>query len=138
MILLDNINILRKTHPNTWNTFKSLENNIDKDFIKTEETRKGDKTLYINKNNKKIYLHSRYNPMREAEAIVEKYKEIRNGVAIIFYGTGLGYHIKLILERYPDIKCYIYEPVPELIYNFLANVDLGGFKRNRLAEISIG
>lgn len=76
--------------------------------------------------------------MREAEAIVEKYKEIRNGVAIIFYGTGLGYHIKLILERYPDIKCYIYEPVPELIYNFLANVDLGGFKRNRLAEISIG
>ena len=138
MILVDNINILKNIYPNTWNKIKSLENNINKDFIRCEETRKGDKTLYINKDNKKIYLHSKYDPIREAEAIVDNYKKIKNNTTIIFYGTGLGYHIKLILEKYPNIKCYIYEPIPDLIYNFLANVNLKDFQRNRLMGISIG
>jgi len=138
MILLDNINILRETYPNTWSIFKSLENKIDKDFIKTEETRKGDKTLYINKDNKKIYLHSKYNPTREAEAIVEDYKEIKDGMTVIFYGTGLGYHIKLILEKRPNVKYYIYEPIADLMHHFLTCVNLKDFPKNRLLGINIG
>lgn len=109
-MLVDNINILKMTYPNTWDKVKSLEETIDKELLKVEETRKGDKTLSIEKDGKKTYIHSKYNPMREAEAIIEEYEDIEDDTTVVFYGTGLGYHIDLFLKKYPKTNYYIYEP----------------------------
>lgn len=138
MILVDNINILKEAYPAAWNKLKSLENSLDKNLVKVEETRRGYKTLYINKDSKKTYLHSKYDPVREAEAIVESYGEIEDNTTLIFYGVGLGYHIKLLLDKYPNINYYIYEPIPELINSFFENMNLNDFAKNRLREISVG
>lgn len=137
MLLIDNINILKKDYPNTWDKLKSLEDSIDTDLIKLEETRRGDKTLVVEKDDKKTYLHSKYNPIREAEAIIEEYKDIKEDTTIIFYGTGLGYHIDLFLERHPNINYYIYETIPELLYQYLSNKTIEKLPSRKLKNIML-
>lgn len=136
MILIDNLNILKSSYPNIWNEIKQFEDEENKILTEIEETRNGNKTLSIAKDDKKIYLHSKYNPLKEAETIVDSFDDIDENTNVIFYGTGLGYHIRLILEKYKEIKYYIYEPIPELLYAFLSNVNLKDLKMNRLMGIS--
>ena len=124
MILIDNINILKSAYPNLWNRLKSLEDAMNTSSINIEETRRGDKTIWIEKDGKKLYLHSKYNPIREAEAIIEEYEEVESDTTVIFYGTGMGYHIDLFLQRHPDVNYYIYEPIPELLYTYLSHKSL--------------
>lgn len=136
MILIDNLNILKSSYSDIWNKLKQFEDKENRKLTEIEETRNGDKTLVINKDDKNVYLHSRYNPVREAETIVESIDDIDENTNIIFYGTGLGFHIQLILEKYKNIKYYIYEPIPEILYAFLSNVNLKKLNLNRLAGIS--
>jgi len=136
VILIDNLNILKSSYLDIWNKLKQFEDKENRKLTEIEETRNGDKTLVINKDDKNVYLHSRYNPVREAETIVESIDDIDENTNIIFYGTGLGFHIQLILEKYKNIKYYIYEPIPEILYAFLSNVNLKKLNLNRLAGIS--
>lgn len=124
MILIDNINILKSAYPNLWNRLKSLEDAMNTSSINIEETRRGNKTIWIENDGKKLYLHSKYNPIREAEAIIEEYEGIESDTTVIFYGTGLGYHIDLFLQKHPDVNYYIYEPIPELLYIYLSHKSL--------------
>lgn len=136
MILIDNLNILKSSYTDIWNQLKQFEDKENRMLTEIEETRNGDKTLTITIAGKKIYLHSKYNPIREAETIVKSFEDIDENTNIIFYGTGLGYHIQMILEKYKDIKYYIYEPIPELLYTFLSNINLKELNIDRLMGIS--
>ncbi|CCQ94651.1 conserved hypothetical protein [[Clostridium] ultunense Esp] len=135
MILIDNINILKSAYPSIWNRLKPLEDTMDNSLFQIEETRRGDKTICIEKDNRKLYLHSRYNPIREAEAIIEEYEGIEPGITVIFYGTGLGYHIDLFLQKHPDINYYIYEPIPEMLYTYLSYNSLKRLPSLKLKDI---
>ncbi len=138
MILTDNINILKALDLKIWDRLKQYEDEKNRVLFQIEETRRGDKTLAINKVDKKTYLHSKYDPIREANTILESYEDMDENSSIVFYGTGLGYHIKLVLEKYPNISYYIYEPMLELMYNFLSNINLGAFSKSKLVGISNG
>lgn len=135
MILIDNINILKSAYPSIWNRLKPLEDTMDNSLFQIEETRRGDKTISIEKGDKKLYLHSRYNPIREAEAIIEEYEGMEPDTTVIFYGTGLGYHIDLFLQKHPDVNYYIYEPIPELLYIYLSNNSLRRLSSLKLKDI---
>lgn len=137
MLLIDNINYLREKFPLIREKLKNVEENKNKEFF-IEETRRGDKTLYYTKDNKKLYFHSKYNPVREAEAIIDEYKNIDKDINIIFYGTGLGYHIDLFIKRHPDNNFYIFEPIPELMEKFLSIRNLSKSEYKNLRGISIG
>ncbi|WIV12044.1 6-hydroxymethylpterin diphosphokinase MptE-like protein [Proteiniborus sp. MB09-C3] len=138
MLLVDNIVILKELFPTTLSKLKEIENNIDEEYIKIEDTKNGHKTLSIKKENKSIYLHSKYNPIREAEAIIEEYKVIQPNSSVIFYGTGLGYHIDIFLEKYTDVSYYIYEPVPEILYAYLSNKDIKDLPSKKLKGMVTG
>ncbi|WP_353093807.1 6-hydroxymethylpterin diphosphokinase MptE-like protein [Tissierella praeacuta] len=137
MILIDNINFLRDKYPTIWNKLKPLEDR-ENDLFHIDETKKGYKTLILNKEDKKIYFHSKYDPIKESEKIIEEYKEIDDTTKIIFYGTGLGYHIDLFTKMKPKNKFYIFEPIPELMKEFLSNINLTKSNYNNLVGISIG
>lgn len=137
MILIDNINYLRENFPSVREKLKIVEESENKKFF-VEDTRKGDKTLYYIKDNKKIYFHSKYNPIREAEAIIGEHKEIHKDTNIIFYGTGLGYHIDLFIKKYPDNNFYIFEPIPELMQKFLSIRNLSRVEYKNLRGINVG
>jgi hypothetical protein len=137
MILVDNISLVKSNNPKLWDKIKQYENSDSKSSIfLTENTGMGSKTLYLQKDEKKIYFHSKYNPLREAETIVQSYDNIKNNSGVIFYGTGLGYHIEIILSKYSNISYYIYEPNIEVFYNFLSSVNLAKFRSARLMGIS--
>lgn len=138
MILVDNINILRSGYPKTWDRIKDYEDNLDSNYIKVEETKRGIKTLSVNKDDKNIYMHSRYNPMREAQAIIDEYEDVEENTTVIFYGTGLGYHIDLFLEKNPNVNYYIYEPIPEIIYAYLSNKSLKKLPSKNLMDVIVG
>lgn len=137
MLLVNNINILKYLNQNTLNKLKDVEGNMNESSIKVEESKKGNKTLFTENEGNKTYIHSKYNPIREAESIIEEYKEIEENTTVIFYGTGLGYHINLFLEKYPNVDYYIYEPIPELLYTYLSNKSIKDLPYKRLKNIIV-
>lgn len=133
MILEDNLGLLKSEFPN----ILSQLNLLDKELIMgaLEETKNGQKTIAVSTNGKKNYLHSKYNPLREAETIVSSLEDIDDRSSVLFYGTGLGYHVELLLKEYPSLNYYLYEPVPELLYSFLSNVSIKKMNINRFKGI---
>jgi len=138
MLLVDNITILKKVYPLVWTKLVDLEDNIDDSLIKIETAKNGQQTIAVKKDDKLVYLHSKYNPLREAETIVEEYKDIEQGSSILFYGIGLGYHLDVLIEKYPDVNYYIYEPVPEILCKYLSNREIKNLPSKKLKGIFTG
>ncbi|WP_026894443.1 hypothetical protein [Clostridiisalibacter paucivorans] len=138
MILTENISIIKSKNFKILENIKHIENKDYLNNIKIEKTRNGLKTLYVNKDDKKIYIHSKYNPMREAESIINEYKDVEKITAVVFYGIGLGYHINVFLEKYPNVNYYIYEPIQEMLYTYLSNKFLKELPSNNLIDIVTG
>jgi hypothetical protein len=70
------------------------------------------------------YIHSRYDPEREAKRLAEP----RTGTEVsvcLFYGFGLGYAVAACRELYPDLTLVVVEPRPEFFVRALASRDLG-------------
>lgn len=66
-----------------------------------------------------LLLHSRFNPVREAEIWASK--QDLDGIAhVVLFGFGLGYHAEALLRRKPELQLYIYEPDMEV---FLASLE---------------
>jgi len=63
----------------------------------------GAPTLKVSAPCKEIYIHSKYNPRKDAARWAENRKPGGSGFAFVF-GFGLGYHIEALLEKRPDIK----------------------------------
>lgn len=138
MLLVDNLVILKELFPTTLLKLKEIESKIDEDFVKIEETKNGYKTISIRKNGKNIYINSKYNPIREAEAIIEVYKDIEPNSSVIFYGVGLGYHIDMFLTCHPDVNFYIYEPIPEILYTYLSYKEIKNLPSKKLRKMVTG
>lgn len=94
---------------------KTNNNHIDLIF---EETKEGLPTIAVGDYNRKIYLHSRFYPTKEAEKYRDRFNPDKYD-SLIVLGTGLGYHLielqkvvarynKIILiERIDDIETEI-------------------------------
>lgn len=75
-------------------------------MIETEETRSG--LLTIKYDNK--YIHSKYDPMREAHQLIEANIKLVSKEIIVVYGLGLGYHVDVLLEKInSQVKVYVFE-----------------------------
>lgn len=131
----ENKRILKNIYPNLWERLKTFESFTDTSLIQVEETRTGDKTIWVDRDGRKVYLHSKYNPIREAETLIEDYKDIDDDTTIIFYGTGLGYHIDLFLKKFPHVNYYIYEPIPEMLCKYLEHNSLKSLSSLKLKDI---
>ena len=121
-MLIDNIVFLKENSPILYEELKKSEENTNESKVILEDTKTSDKTLKIEKDNSMIYLHSKYNPLREAESIIDNLGERENideDTYVIFYGIGLGYHINVFAGRYPDVEFSIYEPSIEVFCHFL-------------------
>lgn len=109
-MLIDNINALKTHFPLVWKKMKNeQERNLHE--VRLEQARTGDWTASILTDAGWTYLHSKYNPIQEAERFISTLDDIENR-HIFFYGVGLGYHIDLLMNKYPNMTCTIYEPNP--------------------------
>lgn len=137
-MLVENILFLQKRYPILYNKMKNIEEDIEQDFVNIENTRSNHKTLNIDNNGNALYLHSKYDPIREAELIINKLEERENidgDSHVIFYGVGLGYHIEIFSKLYPDTSFSIYEPSVEVFNKLLNTKRLDSFASKKMETI---
>ncbi len=77
------------------------------------DTPSGLKTL-IRTDGREIKLHSSYDPLKEAERSVNAFRAGRARI-ILVCGLGLGYHVRLLKERFPDHDILVCERDGEVV-----------------------
>lgn len=117
----NNIKILKYNYPYIYNSVIKLSSS--EEIYEIIPTKNEQVTLKVNHEGKSIYLHSRYNPHREALNIAEENYDSKTQNYIIF-GLGFGYHVQEIMSMAPDSNFYIIEPNEYVFRLALDNVDL--------------
>lgn len=134
-MLADNIQYLKKNYPVLFSVIKELDPLAEKIEMKIEMTRNNKKTMYFQTNGTKIYLHSRYDPQREAVSVIKKMTEnekIDENTHVVFFGIGLGYHIEEFAEQFPDTEFSIFEPSSKLFNIYLDEMSLKSSSMKKL------
>ncbi len=94
-------------------------------------------TFRVKKNNRMLFMHSRYDPEKEARQFIES-KKIKPGDVVVVYGFGLGYHIQELLKSVGDEgKVYIIEPNIYLFREALKYIDLSSFISDKRLNLSL-
>ena len=95
--------------------------------------------IQIEHNGHMLPIHSKYNPITEAERFIDSYAEqIEQADHIFLYGIGLGYHVKTIQQRYPDKLISTYEPIHSIYNAFMKNHKQVGVKISNLVNQYVG
>ena len=84
-----------------------------------------------------IFLHSRYDPRRDAAAQVEREIEPET-TAVVVLGFGLGYGAEAARERYPGLPLLVVEPDTEIFRAALGARDLGQFLADGRLLLHVG
>lgn len=135
MISIYNKAIVKELNPRLLEELEELEteNNSQIQIVKAYN---GEPTIKMDFDGKYRYLHSRFDPSHEAKKLLDSYNDIDDECNLVIYGTGLGYHIKEAIKRFPEAKFYIVEPNIHLLYVFLENVELKDCNIKALEGIS--
>lgn len=127
MYYKNNINLLKKNYNQI---YKDIIKIIpDKNTYEVIKTKTNQSTLQITKENKSIYLHSKYNLHREAKNIAEENYDL-NVQNYIIFGLGFGYHIEELMDIAPNANFYILETNKEIFRLAIDNVDLSNIIEN--------
>lgn len=137
MILIDNVDVLRQRDRSLLDEMKRIEEAENAPLIKKLETKSGHATIQVVKNGKPLYIHSKYDPLQEAERIVDQYKDVDSYQHVFFYGVGMGYHIDLFLKKYPHLPFTLYEPEPTVLYYLLTEKKLSDLPLNLMINMVV-
>ncbi|WP_017752664.1 motility associated factor glycosyltransferase family protein [Clostridium tyrobutyricum] len=111
------MNVLTK---NTMDYILNYKENSNVHNCAVEFSKDGKKIVKITRDNKKVYIGSKYNVHRDIDILLSKLKNINSQKLIIIFGLGAGEHIKSLLERLEyENKVLIIEPCAEIIKEFL-------------------
>lgn len=126
-----NMDFLRQHHRTLWQLVREYEERID-DFpaqVLASKLGQDVPTVQVHRDGRWLLLHSKYDPVQEAERIAGQYvEEIAKYDHIFFYGLGMGYHVQAIMEKFPDKTYTLYEPNPYIFYHFITHRDIKTFK----------
>ncbi|GGE36233.1 hypothetical protein GCM10011391_13800 [Pullulanibacillus camelliae] len=137
-MLIDNINFLRKNYRPLREYFKDHEEELENEPVSVVESKSGHPTLKIENADGEFFIHSKYDPVREAESLVRKYADKMNQYQhVIFYGIGLGYHLHALFEQHKHLTFTIYEPIPAAFNYFLKKRRLEDFPVGRLKHLLV-
>lgn len=137
-INIDNINFLTERFPHVWEIIKRYRPGEKPEYrFNVVKAKSGALTLTVDQGDKTIYIHSKYDPVQEAERLVAQFKVATKYRQIFFYGAGLGYHIEAFAKRYPDLQFTIYEPHPEIFALYLAHRSLQTLPPKSLKNIHL-
>ena len=102
---------------------------------KLEDTKDGNKTINIKIENKKIYLHSKYSPIKEAKRYYKEFK-VRYGTLVICFGFSLSYYIDELSKKINRTdNIIVYEPDKELFDIVMKNIDISHIISNEDIKI---
>jgi len=117
-IFKNNISEILEKHPD-------LETNTPDSNLSFFNTKSGNITAAKNG----IFIHSKFNPVKEAENII--LKECTDKIqTCIFYGFGLGYHIEVFLNNFPLTNTIVLIPDLSFFLKALESRDMTDFLSN--------
>jgi spore maturation protein CgeB len=91
-------------------------------------TKKGNPSLKVTCDDGAIKtLHSLYDPEAEARSIVDTFQFDGRGMLVVL-GLGLGYHLKELVQRFPDAEIVVIEAMPEIYEMAMQNSMLSGLE----------
>ncbi|MDD3269159.1 MAG: DUF115 domain-containing protein [Syntrophomonadaceae bacterium] len=131
MAFPDNMEILKNSFPDLWQTMSEIEGKLDRKLVRAVSS----KNAITNFKVRKQFIHGKENPQQEAKDLIGQFQNMEEHSDILFYGLGMGYQIKAFVEKYPDTPFSIYEPVPEVFYQFLCHSDLNELPFHLLQNI---
>ena len=105
---------------------KDVENDIK---ILVKKTRSKYPTIKVNYNDKEIYFHSKYAPLREARKKIKNFKP-KNNKQVFALGFGLGFHLNELANRKKYDKLIIVEPYISILYTAINFIDLTNILSN--------
>lgn len=121
MIYSKNAEVLNQRYPSTYEKIKNVR--LDKQYYELVQTKIQSPTLKVNDRDRSYYLHSRYNPLREAESFVrENYDETIS--TYIIYGMGFLYHIEALLKKARKAQIIVFESNIYVLKSAAENIDL--------------
>jgi len=126
-----NLLYLKSLYPLLHNELASI--NIETGRYPIERTKEGSPTILINGN----YVHSRFDPVREADRFIEKEISRETGF-VIFAGFGLAYHIESFLNKFKDIDILVVEPDIDFFIHALSARDLKQVLHSERVKYLIG
>ncbi|AEM73711.1 protein of unknown function DUF115 [Caldicellulosiruptor acetigenus 6A] len=133
MILFEcNLRYLKNTYTEVYNLLmKTIKNEfLENADIIVEEAKNGDPTLKYYDGNAYYYIHSIYNPWKEAKKFIEANVDNRIGDYIVF-GFGLGYHV-IELLKYEFVKnVFVFEFNKEIFLNALNTIDISSILNDK-------
>lgn len=136
MIRADNLEILNIRFPMIYKLVKDHEAISYRTPYVLEKSRRGDPTLSVRReDDETVYLHSKYDPVQEAERFVSQLQDTNEYEHFFFYGIGLGYHIQALMKMYPQKRFTLYEPELGIFYRYLETHSLNNLPQKQLSGI---
>lgn len=79
-------------------------------YVSIEETKDNKKIMRISKNEKSIYIGSKYNMKKEIDNFLNDIKDIKNNSIFVIIGFATGEHLKKLREEYSKNSIFVLEP----------------------------
>lgn len=111
------------------NNVYELKNNIS---IEMETAKDFSSIFKIKKDNRTLYINGKYEPKKEAEAIIADMGKLNRGTTIFLLGMGDGLILKEILDHTDDeINIAVFEPSIDIFIYAMKHIDLREIYRKR-------
>ncbi len=133
----DNSVILRAKFHRVWESLNKVAENAAPNVI-IENTRNNMLTLCVGNNGNKLYIHSKYNPVNEAEMFVSQFTDVDKYDYVIFYGIGMAYHIEAFFSKFGNKHFSIYEPFLNIFKSYISYRSMDSIPLDYLDNIFIG
>lgn len=129
-----NMSAFRKRYPDL---VKSLED-ADLSFCKVVQAKNDTPTLKVQYEGKEVFVHSAYDPQKEARRWADEV-DIHPHDLLIVFGFGLGYHIVELLNKAPsDSKIIVIEPTPSFLRHAFYHQKLDGLIAAKNVHLVLG
>jgi hypothetical protein len=137
MIRIENQQILISNSPLLLNRLSKIPAQV-LEQVQIIETKNGMKTIEL-KNKASLLIHSKYDPIREVESLLQSYsEELNSSDHVLFFGIGLGYQVDQLIKKYPEMTFSIYEPSEAIFYRFLEERSLRDMQSEAMGTLVIG
>lgn len=136
-------NNLKALHRHSPATLFFLKRDIEKEKIELEllDTTSGHNTIRMTIEGRQVLLHSKREPLKEAQRFVEKIN-VDDGNFIVVYGMGLGFHVKEIfsniISKRPETKLLVIEPSFKVFEKAMSLYDFADEISNDRVEFAVG
>lgn len=135
----ENLKVLKKKDPVLYDKISFFHGDDEDIKIYMSESKNGLGVSVVEKEGKKQYLNSIYNPINEADKFVSQYNEkVIDYSVMVFFGFGNGIISSTLLNNLPEhVKYIFYEPSPNIFMHTLQNFDLKKVLNNERVKVIV-